>query len=191
MPSDPMDFLPEEGTLKAALQRAVAVYDALSPVDKALHDAEQRRSFVRGQTGREPAPDVLADEVRRLRAAYATDLAALRAENAQLSDQVHELQQAPWPKWAQGVLDILNARGIVDVRFDDEVDLPDAVRELLSGDDLERENVEVLQAENTQLRTALKGLLAEWDKFTRYGGPIARQSNEAVNFARTALGGAS
>lgn len=44
---------------------------ALSPVEKALHDAERRRSFVRGQLGHDPGPDVLAEEVKRLRALLA------------------------------------------------------------------------------------------------------------------------
>lgn len=50
------------------LKAAVAQYAAMSPVDKALHDDEQRRSFVRGQGGTDPGPGVLAEEVRRLRA---------------------------------------------------------------------------------------------------------------------------
>jgi hypothetical protein len=52
---------------KQKVAEAVARYESLSPVDKALHDSEQRRSWVRGETGRDPG-DVLADEVRRLRA---------------------------------------------------------------------------------------------------------------------------
>lgn len=42
-------------------------YDALSPVNKALADSEQRRAYVKGQAGRDPG-DVLAAEVVRLRA---------------------------------------------------------------------------------------------------------------------------
>lgn len=60
------------------LHAALARYNALSPVDKALHDSDQRRSFVHGQIGRDPGPDVLAEEVRRLRA----EIAALREECA-------------------------------------------------------------------------------------------------------------
>ena len=41
-----------------------------APVDRALMIADQRRSFVRGETGRDPG-DILADEVRRLRALLA------------------------------------------------------------------------------------------------------------------------
>jgi hypothetical protein len=37
------------------------------PVDRALMQSDQRRSFIRGQSGHEAPPDVLADEVRRLR----------------------------------------------------------------------------------------------------------------------------
>jgi hypothetical protein len=36
-------------------------------------------------------------------------------------------------------------------------------------------------------REALKGMLHEWDKFTRYGSPIAKASNENVNRARDVL----
>lgn len=44
-------------------------YENMSPVERALHDADQKRSFVRGQAGHDPGPDVLAEEVRRLRVA--------------------------------------------------------------------------------------------------------------------------
>jgi len=46
---------------------AVAAHAAMSPVDRALHDADRRRSFGRGM-GTDPGPNVLAEEVRRLRA---------------------------------------------------------------------------------------------------------------------------
>lgn len=42
-------------------------------------------------------------------------------------------------------------------------------------------------AESTQLRAALEGMLHEWDKFTRYGSPMAKAANERVSFARAAL----
>lgn len=48
------------------MRAAVAEYEALSPVDKALADSDQRRSYVKGETGCDPG-DALADEVRRLR----------------------------------------------------------------------------------------------------------------------------
>jgi hypothetical protein len=44
-----------------------------------------------------------------------------------------------------------------------------------------------LCAEISRLRAALKDLLAEWDKFSRYGSPIAKAANEAVTKARAAL----
>lgn len=53
--------------LDAAIAANKAALAAMSPVDRALHDSEQRRSWVRGMTCREPPRDVLADEVRRLR----------------------------------------------------------------------------------------------------------------------------
>lgn len=55
------------GGLEERLLEAVRAYEAMSPIDRALHDADQRRSFVRGQCGRDPGPNVLAEEVRRLR----------------------------------------------------------------------------------------------------------------------------
>lgn len=58
---------PDAEKLADAMTRARAAYDALSPMDKALADADQKRSFIRGQGGRDPGPDVLAEEVRRLR----------------------------------------------------------------------------------------------------------------------------
>ncbi len=45
----------------------------------------------------------------------------------------------------------------------------------------------LLCAAAPEMAEALEGMLAEWDKFTRYGSPIAKASNERVNFARAAL----
>jgi hypothetical protein len=55
-----------DGELYALIDKARAAYEAMSPVDKALADSDQRRSWVRGEVGHAPA-DVLADEVRHLR----------------------------------------------------------------------------------------------------------------------------
>lgn len=52
--------------IASLLVRARMAYAAMSPVDRALHDTGQRRSLVRSM-GHDPGPDVLADEVRRLR----------------------------------------------------------------------------------------------------------------------------
>lgn len=46
-----------------------------------------------------------------------------------------------------------------------------------------------LQVENAKLREAGKTLLREWDKFTRYGSPLAKAANEGVNRARAAIEG--
>lgn len=62
--------------LDAAIAASKAALDAMSPVARALHDSDQRRSWVRGMTGREPPRDVLADEVRRLREELAAREAA-------------------------------------------------------------------------------------------------------------------
>ena len=37
------------------------------------------------------------------------------------------------------------------------------------------------------LLEACKGLLYEWEKFTRYGSPLAKAANERVAFARAAI----
>jgi hypothetical protein len=68
-------------TSAEAVECAKAAYNALSPVDKALHDSDQRRSYVRGMCG-DPGPDVLAEEVRRLRA----ETAALAGERDALRE---------------------------------------------------------------------------------------------------------
>jgi hypothetical protein len=43
------------------------------------------------------------------------------------------------------------------------------------------------RAEIAALREALEGMLHEWDKFTRYGSPMAKAANENVARARAAL----
>ena len=53
--------------LGALMQRAADYLKSLSPVDRALMDDQQRRSWVIGETGRDPGPNVLASEVLRLR----------------------------------------------------------------------------------------------------------------------------
>lgn len=67
-----------DDALTERLKNRVAAYKAMSQLDKALHDAEQRRSFVRGQSGRDPGPDVLAEEVRALRTRLSSAEAALK-----------------------------------------------------------------------------------------------------------------
>jgi hypothetical protein len=39
-------------------------------VDQAIHCAEQRRSWVRGMCSTDPGPDLLVEEIQRLRAEY-------------------------------------------------------------------------------------------------------------------------
>lgn len=38
-----------------------------------------------------------------------------------------------------------------------------------------------------ELVRALEGVLYEWDKFTRYGSPIAKSANERINYAKQVL----
>lgn len=44
-----------------------------------------------------------------------------------------------------------------------------------------------LRARVAKLEAAIQGMLDEWDKFTRYGSPMAKAANERVAFARAAL----
>lgn len=53
--------------LAEAIKRATEHYESLSAVDKALADERQKRSWVMGETGRDPGFSVLAMEVLRLR----------------------------------------------------------------------------------------------------------------------------
>jgi len=43
------------------------------------------------------------------------------------------------------------------------------------------------QARIEALTGALEGMLAEWDKLTRYGSPLVKAANENVNRARSAI----
>ena len=63
-------------TLKNMLEQALAAYAAMSPVERAIHDDAQRRSFLRGQTGRDPGENPLVTEIMQLR----TELAAALTE---------------------------------------------------------------------------------------------------------------
>ena len=63
----------------ALVAEGVARYNAMSPVERALHDVAQKRSFIRGQMGAEPAASpefVLADALTAERA----KVAALEAD---------------------------------------------------------------------------------------------------------------
>jgi hypothetical protein len=45
------------------------------------------------------------------------------------------------------------------------------------------------KTEIERLRAALEGMIAEWDKLSRYGSPMAKSANEQIAFARAALEG--
>ena len=70
--------------LQTRLEAAVEYYNAMPLVERALHDDDQRRSFVRGQSGRDLGPSVLADEVRRPSAQNDDLQAALDHAHAEL-----------------------------------------------------------------------------------------------------------
>lgn len=90
MGDDRRDAPPDRAEIEAMIAESVEAVKAMSPVDRELMHDEQRRSFVRGETGRDPGPGVLAEEVRRLRAAllkaegerdeYARTVQSLREE---------------------------------------------------------------------------------------------------------------
>jgi hypothetical protein len=73
--------------LAAAVKAAMDRYEALEPIDRALAEDDQRRSFVRGQCGRDPGASPLADAVRQLRAA----LTAAQGRIAELEESAHAL----------------------------------------------------------------------------------------------------
>jgi hypothetical protein len=54
---------------------------------------------------------------------------------------------------------------------------------------LKRDVSALLEAEIEieELRAALRGMLDEWEKLSRYGSPMAKAANERVNAARRAL----
>jgi hypothetical protein len=52
--------------------------------------------------------------------------------------------------------------------------------------DAQRE-IKELKAEQREMREALEGMIAEWDKMTRYGSPLAKAANENLTRARAIL----
>jgi len=46
-----------------------------------------------------------------------------------------------------------------------------------------------MKAELARLQEALEGMVAEWEKMTRYGSPLAKAANENLIRARAALTG--
>ena len=89
-------------------QRAQASIDAfksLSPVEQALHLSDQKRSFIRGQSGVEPPADVLADEVRRLQARVRELEDVLRpfVREGERLDKIHWAHPEPADFCAKGV----------------------------------------------------------------------------------------
>lgn len=78
-------------------REAMNRYNALSPADRALTDDEQRRSWIRGETGRDPGPHPLAAEVQSLRTECGGQRIAIdemTAEITRLPARVAELVEA-------------------------------------------------------------------------------------------------
>lgn len=53
--------------------------------------------------------------------------------------------------------------------------------------ELNAERIVLCWNTHDDLVAALKGMLSEWEKFSRYGSPLAKSANERVNAARAAL----
>jgi hypothetical protein len=70
--------------------KAIAHYESLSAVDRALADEQQKRSWVMGETGRDPGLSVLAVEVMRLRRELAGQRSTL---NRRERDKVEALKR--------------------------------------------------------------------------------------------------
>lgn len=73
--------------LKRLAGAAMERYQALSPMEKFFADEAQQRSFVQGQTGRDPGPSVGAALIRILQSEHA----ALLAENERLRADAERL----------------------------------------------------------------------------------------------------
>jgi chromosome segregation ATPase len=60
--------------------------------------------------------------------------------------------------------------------------------ERLRSDELNtRLYVQSVEVKNNDLEAALRGMLDEWERLSRYGSPMAKAANERVNAARRAL----
>lgn len=62
-----------------------------------MHDAEQRRSFIRGQTGRDPGPDPLVEEINDLKAWQASNADTMAAQAKDIADLTSKLKLAEGP----------------------------------------------------------------------------------------------
>lgn len=85
-----MPGMPERPELDALIRKAVASHAALSPVDRAIADVQQRHSFVRGNVGMDVE---WTDAHHRAldadpAAVLMNEVIALRAENARLREEV-------------------------------------------------------------------------------------------------------
>lgn len=64
-------------------------------------------------------------------ASQSAELEAVRVDRDRLSDEVCELKTAPWPKWAEDILNMLTSYGMT-YEAEDGLDLGEAVSEWLS-----------------------------------------------------------
>lgn len=89
------EYRRESDVLADAIKRVREAYEALAPVDKALADSDQRRSYVEGLGGRDPG-DVLADEVRRLRSELANVRSACRGAGGAVDESTNPETPGTW-----------------------------------------------------------------------------------------------
>jgi hypothetical protein len=75
-------------SMNELLEKSKEWFDSLSPLDQEIHRVEQRRSFIQGQTGREIGPDLLVQEIGRL-----------REENAMLQSKLSSVLEEKTGDW--------------------------------------------------------------------------------------------
>jgi hypothetical protein len=68
-----------------------------------------------------------------------------------------------------------------------EVSDTDGLRQIAEVHGFARDANARLIAAAPNLLMALKRMIAEWEKLTRYGSPIAKDANENVRFAKAAI----
>ena len=90
MTTEPQTTPDEPFDIDEMLKQSAEAFAAMPPIDQALMLSDQKRSFVRGGCGID-RPDVMADEVRRLRGDLQTERAikAANADRAAASDRAN------------------------------------------------------------------------------------------------------
>lgn len=142
------------------MRDAALRYELMSPVDRALHDDEQRRSWVVGQNGNRPPAHPLADEVRKQRAEIAT-----------LREQLAAARQLARLAGAKVVRDAMTGIGnLCDAQQDSVLEGADVLQmlaKLSPAADLSELEGLVRDAERYRHKREV-----DWQAFVRRQGPI-------------------